>query len=115
MLQAPFGSDSQIIMVLDVLCLALATGGVIALIRRMPMSYILYIVGLLYLCVAQPAAVAVQVLQGPGRYLVAAFPLFLALGGLLERRPRLRMVLVGVGVVIQCYIAMRFLTGTLIE
>jgi hypothetical protein len=115
MFQAPFGSDSQIIMVLDVLCLALATGGVIALIRRMPMSYILYIVGLLYLCVAQPAAVAVQVLQGPGRYLVAAFPLFLALGGLLERRPRLRMVLVGVGVVIQCYIAMRFLTGTLIE
>ena len=113
--RAPLGSDPQIIMVMDVLCLALAAGGVIALIRRMPVSYILYMVSLLYLCVAQPAAVALQVLQGPGRYLVAAFPVFLGLGSLLERRPRLRIALICIGVAVQCYVAMRFLTGKLME
>jgi hypothetical protein len=115
MFRAPLGSDPQIIMVMDLLCLTLAAGAVIALVRRMPVSYILYMVSLLYLCVAQPAAVALQVLQGPGRYLVAAFPAFLGLGSLLARRPRLRVALICIGVAIQCYIAMRFLTGKLME
>lgn len=115
MIRAPFGSDPQTIMLLDLLCLTVATVAVIALARRMPFAYTLYMVSLLYLCVAQPAAVGVQVLQGPGRYLIASVPLFVALGLILERHPRLRVALIVVGVALQGYVAVRFLTGTLIE
>lgn len=115
MFRAPFGSDPQIIMAMDIAALTAAAGGVIALARRIPTAYTLYMVSLLYLCVAQPAAVALQVLQGPGRYLLASTPLFIALGGVMERRPRLRVLLITLGVAIQCYIAVRFLTGKLME
>ncbi len=115
MLSAPFASDAQIIMLLDLISLALATGALIALCRRIPVAYTLYMVSLLYLCVAQPAASGAQVLAGPGRYLVAAIPLFLGSQALLKRRPRVRAALIYLGIALQCYIALRFLTGTLIE
>ena len=115
MLRAPFGSDPQIIMAMDIAALAAAAGGVVALARRVPTAYTLYMLSLLYLCVAQPAAIALQVLQGPGRYLLASTPLFIGLGAVMERRPRLRAVLIALGVALQCYIAVRFLTGTLME
>jgi hypothetical protein len=115
MVRAPFGSDPQIVMALDVAALTVATAGVIALARRTPMAYTLYLLGLLYLCVAQPAAVALQVLQGPGRYLLASSPLFIALGSVLKQHPRVRVVLIALGVALQLYLAVRFLTGKLIE
>lgn len=115
MFRAPFGSDPQIIMAMDVAALTAAAGGVIALARRIPIAYTLYMLSLLYLCVAQPAAVALQVLQGPGRYLLASTPLFIALGGVMERHPRLRVILIALGVALQSYIAVRFLTGKLME
>lgn len=113
---APFGSWPQIIMLLDLLALAAATGGVIALFRRMPVTYTLYMVGLIYLCIAQPAAPpALQVFQGPGRYLMASIPLFPALGVTLERHPHWRVALICVGLALQCYLAIHFVTGKLME
>jgi hypothetical protein len=114
--RAPLGGWKQTVMVLDVLCLVAATGAVIALARRMPIMYTLYMLGLIYLCVAQPAAPpATQVYQGPGRYLMASIPLFPALGVVLERHPRWRVALICVGLALQCYLGMRFMTGKLME
>jgi hypothetical protein len=113
---APFGSWPQIIMLLDLLCLAAATGAVIALFRRMPVMYTLYMAGLIYLCIAQPASPpALQVFQGPGRYLMASIPLFPVLGRILERHPRWRVALICVGLALQAYLAIHFVTGKLME
>lgn len=110
------GGWKQTVMALDVLCLVVVTGAVIALLRRMPVMYTLYMVGLIYLCVAQPAAPpATQVYQGPGRYLMASIPLFPALGAVLERHPRWRIALLCIGLALQCYLGMRFMTGKLME
>lgn len=114
--RAPFGSWPQIIMLLDVLSLAAATGAVIALFRRMPVMYTLYMAGLIYLCIAQPATPsALQVYQGPGRYLMASIPLFPVLGRALERHPRWRVALICVGLALQAYLAIHFVTGKLME
>jgi hypothetical protein len=103
-------------MLLDLLCLAAATGAVIALFRRMPVMYTLYMVGLIYLCIAQPASPpALQVFQGPGRYLMASIPLFPVLGRILERHQRWRVALICVGLALQAYLAFLFVTGRLIE
>jgi hypothetical protein len=111
----PFGSTTQIVLLLDMLCIVAATYGVIALCRRTPVAYTLYMIGLLYVSTAQATISGPHPLQGPGRYLLASIPLFLALGGVLERRPRLRVALICLGVALQWYVALSFLTGTLIE
>lgn len=114
-IRGPFGSVFQITMALDLASLAAGAYVVLTRWRRTPFAYTLYMIGLLYLCVAERTSGGIQVLQGPGRYLVGAVPMLLALGDLLERRPRLAVALICVCLAIQCYIALQFLTGIGIE
>ncbi len=111
----PYASSTQVIMVLDCAVIAAVAVAVIALWRSLPGAYNLYMLGLLYLSVAQPTAVGAQVLQSPGRFLLPALPIYLGLSVRLERRPAWVGALVIIGSVLQGYIALRFLTGVLVE
>lgn len=111
----PIGSLTQFAVILDVVALAGCTVAIGLWARRTPVAFTLYTVGLLALTVAQPTASGLHALQGPGRYLVAALPLFLGLGETLERRPKVALALFALFGVLQCVIALQFLTGALVE
>ena len=112
---APFASSPQTIMVLDTLTFLAVAAAVILCWRKLPGLYNLYMLALLYLSIAQPAIVALQVLQSTGRFLLPAFPLFLALSPQARKRPALMGALIAVGLILQGYVALRFLSGVLVE
>lgn len=111
----PIGSITQFVVVLDLLALVAVTVAAVVWIRRTPFAFTLYTLGLLYLAVAQPTSGGLHALQGPGRYLVPALPLFLGMSEALERRPKLALTVFTVCAVLQGVIALRFLTGVLVE
>jgi mannosyltransferase PIG-V len=112
---APFASSAQAIMVLDTVTFLVVAALVILFWRSMPGLYNLYMLALLYLSIAQPAIVALQVLQSTGRFLLPAAPLFLALSPHVRKRPALMGALIAMGFILQGYVALRFLTGVLVE
>lgn len=118
---APFASDTQVVMVLDTMTFLVVLGLVIAFWRSTPGLYNLYMLALLYLSIAQPTIIGietnsgVQVLNSVGRFLLPAFPLFMALSPYIRKRPALLYALVIVSVLIQSYVALRFMTGVLFE
>ncbi|HEU0028403.1 MAG TPA: mannosyltransferase family protein, partial [Ktedonobacterales bacterium] len=67
---APFASSAQTIMVLDTVTFLVVAALVVLFWRSMPGLYNLYMLALLYLSIAQPAIVALQVLQSTGRFLL---------------------------------------------
>ncbi len=111
----PLGSTTQFVILLDLLALVAVTIAAIVWFRRTPFAFTLYTLGLLYLTVSQPTSGGLQALQGPGRYLVPALPLFLGMSEALERRPKLALTIFTLCAVLQGVIALRFLTGVLIE
>jgi hypothetical protein len=84
---------------------------VLTLTRRMPVSFALYMAGLLCISVAVPAVGEFDVLHSLGRFLLVGFPLFIGLAGLLVRRPALELFVVGGGFLVQASLATFFLTG----
>ncbi len=112
---APYASSAQVIMILDTLTFLAVAALVILLWRSMPGLYNLYMLALLYLSIAQPAIVALQVLQSTGRFLLPAAPIFMALSPQVRRRPALMGALIAMGFILQGYVALRFLSGVLVE
>ena len=112
---APYASSVQVIMVLDCVTIAVVALAVVVLWRSLPGIYTILMLCLLYLSVAQPTALGAQVLQAPGRFLLPAIPIFMGLSVKLERRPALAGALIIIGCALQGYIALRFLTGVLVE
>lgn len=91
----------------------LAIFGVLAVvsIRRIPLAFSLYTLGLIYLAVAQPVPSGPVILTSSGRFLVVAAPMFLLLGRWTARRPWLELLLVSSGLLVQAVFAIYFLTG----
>lgn len=112
---APAASPQQVIMLLDVMTIAVVAALIATLWRSLPVMFNLYMLSLLYVAIGEPTAKGLQVLQGPARYLLPSLPLFLALSVKLERRPALAQALIALGFLLQAYIALRFLTGVLVE
>ncbi len=112
---APYASSAQAIMILDTLTFLAVAALVILLWRSMPGLYNLYMLALLYLSIAQPAIVALQVLQSTGRFLLPAAPIFIALSPQVRKRPALMGALIAIGFILQGYVALRFLSGVLVE
>ncbi len=88
----------------------------LALAVRQPLSFTLYMLGLLYLVVAAPMPVGWPthhwaVYTSAGRYLLPSLPVWLALGRWAGRRPWLESLLLYVGILIQAVCATQYLLG----
>ncbi|MBO0728280.1 MAG: hypothetical protein J2P57_03410 [Acidimicrobiaceae bacterium] len=96
----------------DLTLLAGVTLVVVAGIRRLPVAYLLYMAGLLYLVTAAPVTVIPDVLTGVTRYMDAAIPVFLVLSWWAARRPLLEMALVSGGMILQGAMTIAFFQGS---
>ncbi|HEX6798545.1 MAG TPA: hypothetical protein VF116_12620 [Ktedonobacterales bacterium] len=104
---APFGSMGEAHMLFDLMPV-LAFGAItLALLRRMPVAYTLYMIGLIGLSLASPIIVGNEPLLSVGRYMMAAIPMFLVLGTW-TRRSWLDTLLVTAGFGVQAILLMQF-------
>ncbi len=89
--------------------------GIITLcsIRRMPVSFTLYMLGLLYISVDPPVKIGQNTVEfdSAGRFLLLAVPIFLLLGRWVGRYAWLEMLLVGGGFLFQAIFAAYYLEG----
>jgi hypothetical protein len=69
--------------------------------RRLPGSYRLYMLGLLYLSIASPVTWSSDIFLSSGRYLLPAIPVYLVLGRWVGRSATLDALLVGGGFALQ--------------
>lgn len=80
-------------------------------IRRVPVMYTIYMVGLIYLAVSSPVLDSPDpdMLISAGRFLIAAIPVFLIVGRWTKDRPALDMLIVTGGFLVQAVLAGYFL------
>jgi hypothetical protein len=83
----------------------------VVLARRGPVSFFLYTAGVLYLCVGAPMLSLANPISSSGRYLLAAFPIFLLVTSALRDRPRLLGLTLTSSAVVQFVLASVFLLG----
>lgn len=86
----------------------------VILARRQPVSFTLYMAGLLLFCVMAPTLSPYfpNPISGTGRFLTAAVPLFVGLAGWLRRESSMGLtLLIGGGVMIQGTLTAYFLSG----
>lgn len=108
---APHGSPAQARMLVDYAPLALFALLTLVAIRWQPVSFTLYMLGLLYLCIASPILGLPDIYISVGRYLLAALPIFVLLGRWSVKRPRLDMLLLSTGFFAQAILCAAFLAG----
>ena len=101
----------QMMLLLDVVLLLSFVVLTLVLAFKLPASFTLYMVGLLYFCISSPALQWVDPISGTVRFLTAAIPVFLGLAVALERRPGLELLAVGGGFLLQGGITTFYLTG----
>lgn len=90
------------------ICLALT----LVLIRqRWSLTYVLYMLGVLYTAVSDPKVTNQFPLAAAGRYLLPAIPIFLLLGRWTRTRPALRAGIVAGGFALQTIFSAYFLNG----
>jgi Gpi18-like mannosyltransferase len=111
----PAGTYEQARLLVDLGPLVVCTLVTLATIRRIPVAYTLYLVGLLYVCVATPVHNPTRydsdLFVSSGRFLLAAFPLYLVLARWTRTRRWLEMVLMGGGFGLQAILLSFFLSG----
>jgi hypothetical protein len=79
--------------------------------RRLPVTYTLYMVGLVTLIVISPRPHRLGLFVSAGRYLIAAVPIFILLGSWARRYPWFDMLMVSCGFLLQAVLAAYFLAG----
>ncbi len=79
--------------------------------RRLPVSFTLYMIGLLVVSLVAPKADNRIPLAAAGRYVLPAVPMFLLLGRWIRARPALDTLIVGGGFALQAIFTAYFLTG----
>jgi len=79
--------------------------------RKLPLSFTLYMVGLLYLCVSTPLIDSPDPYGSAGRYLLVSVPLFLLLARWSAHRPWLETLLISAGFLLQAIFLATYLTG----
>jgi hypothetical protein len=85
-----------------------AIPAIIGVLRRLPLAYGAYVLAALALPLSYP--VAAQPLMSLPRFLIVLFPLSMWLGAWLERRPRGRVVLLGISALALAFFAGQFAT-----
>lgn len=113
---APAWTSVQALLLIDlapVLALGVLT---FVAIRRMPVAFTLYSLGVLYLCLASPIInKSNDVLVSDGRYVMVAVPMFLLLTQWSQRRPWLETLLVMGGLLVQAILALVYLHNGLVR
>jgi hypothetical protein len=105
------GGDPFVAAEHNVVLFAFLLAGLAALVgvlRRLPLAYGAYVLGALALPLSYP--VAAQPLMSLPRFLVVLFPLFMWFGAFLERRPRVRPVLLVASSLLLAFFAGQFAT-----
>ncbi len=105
------GSYDQLRMLVDYAPLALFALLTLVAMRRQPVSFTLYMLGLLYVCIASPITSLQDVYASVGRYLLAAMPIFVLLARWSARRPWLEMLLLSTGFMTQALLLAAYLAG----
>lgn len=89
--------------------------GIITLcsVRRMPLSFTLYMLGLLYITIDLPVQIGRNTVEfdSAGRFLVLSVPIFILFGRWSARSAWVEMLLVGGGFLLQAVFAAYFLSG----
>jgi hypothetical protein len=107
----PAWSYWQMMILFDVVLLLLFAVFTVILARRLPVSFTLYMLGLLYVCISTPAVQWVDPISGTVRFLTASVPIFFGLELVVERRPGLELFALGGGFLVQGAFASFFVTG----
>lgn len=107
------GSFQQARVLVDDIPLLFVLGFTLVTIRRIPASYSLYLAGLLLLILTSPVVGAgfPHAFVSAGRYLLAAFPVYLTLAQWCKRYPWLETVLVSGGFAVQALLVAFVLNG----
>ncbi len=104
--------DKKLVDYLAILLVLIVT---LALIRRQPVAFTLYLAGLLYLTLDSPFVISAgqhyAVYLSASRYMLPAIPVFLALGRWGLRSPRLALVALLGALALQAVFAIYFLQG----
>jgi hypothetical protein len=103
----PFGSIAEAHLLFDLVPVLVFGTLTVLLLRRMPVAFSLYMVGLLGLSLVSPVTYGVEPFPSFGRYLLAAIPMFLVLG-IWARRPWLDTLLIATGFGVQAILLMQF-------
>jgi hypothetical protein len=107
----PAWSFNQLRVIVDVLPIVVFIALTIALARRMPVTYTIYMVGALYVTLASPLATYFDPFASAPRYLLVAFPAFLLLGKWMMRHQWLNIAVTSGGFMLQGIFAGFFLMG----
>lgn len=105
----------RMLILVDITAVVVCVVITLAMIRRIPFAFTLYMAGLLYLLVTAPVPSRPEVIPSAARYLLVAFPVVLILGRWTERRPWLEFLILCGGFMLQAMFATMFLSGTWIE
>jgi hypothetical protein len=85
---------------------------VVVSIRRVPLSYTLWVAGLIAMAAIAPTVTTVDLLWGSSRYLAGALPIFLILGHWTRERPWLGSLLVAGGFILQGTLTIALFQGS---
>ncbi|GAC1398920.1 MAG: membrane protein [Chloroflexota bacterium] len=109
--RTPSGTYLQARVLFDLLPVLLVMVLTIVTIRRMPLSFTLFLLGTLLICVTSSVPLNFDPFTGQGRYMLGAIPIFLILGKWMSRRPGLDMLVVSLGFLLQGLFTVFFLRG----
>jgi hypothetical protein len=114
-LTLPFGDLHQAMIIVDgSLSLAFIVLTLLYL-RRIPVAYSLYMIGLLGMTLMSPTTTSLILIDAAGRFLLVGFPVFLLLARLTEERPWLETLVMAGGYLFQALFALAFLSHLLLE
>lgn len=111
--QLPAASFQQARVLVDVAPLAFVGLVTLATMRRIPVSFSLYLAGLVLISLSSPVVGALfpEAFVSVGRYLLAAIPLYLVVARWMRRYPWLDTLLIGGGFSLQALLMAFVLTG----
>jgi hypothetical protein len=104
-------SFNQARVIVDVVPIVVFLALTVASIKRLPVSFTIYMASVLVLTLASPLATYFDPFASVGRYLIAAFPAFLLLGKWAMESAWLSTLLLGGGWMLQAVFATFFLMG----
>jgi hypothetical protein len=107
----PAWSFNQLRVLIDILPAIVFIGVAIAGIRRIPISFSLYMAGALCVTLASPIVTGFDPFASVSRYLLAAFPAFLLVGRWMARYPWANIAVMSGGFMLQAIFAGFYLMG----
>jgi hypothetical protein len=106
----PLGA-AEVQLLLNLVPLLITLTVIVLSYRRMPLAYVLYLLGLCYLCVSAPVLSTSELIESTGRFLLAAIPVFLVVGRWTITRPAIGYLWISSGFLVQGALLTYFFAG----